>query len=201
MVKTISRIQKCHFDLVFDKTIVQHIFEGIFSNIPCICFIQPWVNQSIQVLTIISCCSEHFRQNLGEHISDGELSMNLSNTANLQTACEKSSLNGKISDSFHARYLVTSSQQQSQQHLLSVFWLQHTFSLTSITLHLQWLYTELLLVPASCDKFQMSMRKMKCMIRFSPSCEPREELVISLFRLTPQEHLMFYFGLITLAIM
>lgn len=115
MVKTISRIQKCHFDLPLGKTTIQHIFEGIVSNIPYICFIQPWVNQSIQVLTIISCCSEHFRQNLGEHISNWELSMNLSNAADLQTACEKSSLNGKISDGFHARYLVTSSQQQSQQ--------------------------------------------------------------------------------------
>lgn len=113
MVKTISRIQKCHFDLPFDKTIVQCIFEGIFSDIPYICFIQPWVNESMQVLTIISCCSEYFRQNLGERSSNQELNMNVSNTVDLQSACEKSSLNGKISDSFHIRYLVTSSKASS----------------------------------------------------------------------------------------
>lgn len=39
------------------------------------------------------------------------------------TAWEKSSLNGQISASFRARCLVTSSQQQSQEQLLGVFWL------------------------------------------------------------------------------
>lgn len=90
------------------------------------------------------------------------------------TAWEKSSLNGQISDSFRARCLVTSSQQQSQEQLLGVFWLQHTFSWTSVTLHLNWLRTELLPVPALWDKFPMSMQQMKCMICFSPCCEPRE---------------------------
>lgn len=78
------------------------------------CFVQTWVNQSIQVLSLIPGCSEHFRQNLGEHISKQELNMILNSADDLQTSCEKSSLSGQVGVSVGGR-------SQQQRHLLSMF--------------------------------------------------------------------------------